>query len=304
MGLLVDRLASGQPLLLDGAMGTELDRRGVRTYLPLWSAWGLIERPEVVKAIHLDYATAGADILVTDTFRTTRRMLSRAGRDPDEAEALDALAVRLAREAVTESGGNALVAGSLAPLEDCYSPWHSPGDDTSLAEHRIQSRQLAEAGADFLMIETMPLIEEAAAAVKAGLETGLDVTVGFVLGSDGRLLSGETLDLAVARLSKQPVSAIFVNCSPPAVVTAAITEMKKLTALPIGGYANLGAVEASVGWAADDAVTSEEYAAVALGWIRAGAQIAGGCCGTRPEHVAAIRGALDELSMQSQLLLG
>jgi homocysteine S-methyltransferase len=289
---LADRLARGRPLLLDGAMGTELDRRGVRTTLPLWSAIGVVERPEVVGEIHRDYALAGADVLTTNTFRTTRRTLEKAGRDPDEAEALDRLAVALAREAATDAGSDALIAGSIAPLEDCYSPWLSPGLEIALAEHRIQAAQLANAGADFLMIETMPLIEEAEAAVTAALETGLEVTAGFVLGADGRLLSGESLDEAVTRLMKLRISAILVNCSPPSVISNGIAALRGLTSLPVGGYANLGIVNDVVGWSSDDSVTGPDYAHSALGWIANGASIVGGCCGTSIAHIRALRSAL------------
>jgi len=291
-GPLATRLAVGRALLLDGAMGTELDRRGVRTFLPLWSALGLIERPDVVRAIHRDYAAAGADILTTNTFRTTRRMLQRAGRDPNEVVKLNALAVRLTREAAVDAGRNVLVAGSIAPLEDCYSPQLSPNSAIAFGEHCEQARLLADAGADFLMIETMPLIAEAEAAVQAAMSTGLEATVGFVVGKDGRLLSGEPLNLAVRTLSQYPVIAFFVNCSPPEVIERAIGAMRRETDRAIGGYANLGTVEGTVGWSADDTFIGARYASHALGWLAAGAQIVGGCCGTRPEHIAAVRDAL------------
>jgi S-methylmethionine-dependent homocysteine/selenocysteine methylase len=273
-------------------MGTELDRRGVHTYLPLWSAIGLIERPDAVREIHRDYAIAGADILTTTTFRTTRRMLERAGRDPNESVELNALAVQLAREAAADSGSDLLVAGSIAPLEDCYSPELSPDPEIAFCEHREQAELLADAGADFFMIETMPLMAEAEAAVRAALSTGLEVTVGFVLGGDGCLLSGEPLDLAVRRLSEYPVVALFVNCSPTSIVDRAIGQMRQETDCMIGGYADLGTVEGTVGWSADDTVSGEIYARHALRWLAAGARIVGGCCGTRPEHIAAIRAAL------------
>ena len=292
-GPLAARLASGRALLLDGAMGTELDRRGVRTYLPLWSALGLIERPDVVREIHRDYAEAGAEILTTNTFRTTRRTLTHAGRDPNEVEDLNALAVRLAREGAADGGGDVLVAGSIAPLEDCYSPELSPDPEFAYAEHREQATLLAEAGADFLMIETMPLIAEAEAAARAALETGLEVTVGFVVGVDGRLLSGETLDDAAGALGRYPVAALFVNCSAPPVISNGVRALAALTERPVGGYANLGAVEETVGWSADQSFTDERYAAIARSWVDAGAQIVGGCCGTRPEHIAALRTALN-----------
>ncbi|HEU0114112.1 MAG TPA: homocysteine S-methyltransferase family protein, partial [Thermomicrobiales bacterium] len=120
---LAARLAAGKPLLLDAAMGTELDRRGVRTTLPLWSAIGLIAAPDVVRQIHLDNLAAGADIITTDTFRTIRRTFAKAGRDPQEGVRLNAVAVDLARAARDKANRpDALIAGSIAPLEDCYSP--------------------------------------------------------------------------------------------------------------------------------------------------------------------------------------
>src|SRR4051812_3073092 len=252
-GPLAARLSSGRPVLLDGAMGTELDARGVATYLPLWSALGLIERPDVVEQIHVDYAEAGADILITNTFRTTSRTLATAARDPGEAASLDRLAVELAKRASARSPRRPLVAGSLAPLEDCYSPWLSLGSEIAYREHREQAQRLAVAGSDFLMIETMPLIAEAVAALKAAGETGLEVTVGFVLGMDGVLLSGETLADAVRAVEPHLPAAIFVNCTPPDVIDRALPVLRDLTELPIGVYANLGVAQDSTGWTSDSA---------------------------------------------------
>jgi S-methylmethionine-dependent homocysteine/selenocysteine methylase len=278
--------------LLDGATGTELDRRGVRTTLPLWSALGLIEAPHVVRAIHEDYVRAGADVLTANTFRTTGRTLAKAGRPAGEAAVLTNQAVQMARAAATLRPGT-LVAGSLAPLEDCYSPWLSPPFDVALAEHRVQARLLAEAGVDFLIIETMPCAAEAEAALIAAREIDLETTIGFVLGDDGRLLSGERLTDAVGRVAPHGPTAILVNCSPARVIELAIGDLRALTPLPIGGYANLGVAEATVGWEADDSVDGSSYAALVALWLDGGAQIVGGCCGTRPEHIAAVRALLD-----------
>lgn len=291
-GPLAARLEPGRPLVLDGALGTELDRRGVRTYLPLWSALGLIERPEVVEQVHRDYAAAGADVLITNTFRTTRYTLEKGGRDGNEAVALNRLAVEVARAAADAGGRRALVAGSIAPLEECYAPGLSPGASAYVA-HREQARQLADAGADFLMIETMPIVSEAEAAARAALETGLEVTVGFVLGDDGRILSGETLAQAVEALRDLPISGIVVNCSPAAVITDALRVLRNLTDMPIGGYANLGTVEATVGWTPDERIDGRAYAVRVEPWLEAGAMLVGGCCGTRPAHIAAVRALVD-----------
>lgn len=289
-----ERLAAGQPLLLDGAMGTELDRRGVPVPAPLWSALALIERPDVVRAIHLDYARAGADILTTNTFRTTRRTLAGAGRDPDEAGLLTGRAVALAREARAGAGRpEILIAGSIAPLEDCYSPELSPPFETALREHRLQAASLAAAGVDLLLIETMPRVAEAEAAVRAARETGLPAAVSFVVGADGRLLSGEPLSAAVVRVKPHNPSAILINCAAPGVVGAALDELARLTDRPRGGYANVCMPDAVGGWVTDPAISGAAYAAAVASWLAQGALIVGGCCGSEPRHIAALRGLLD-----------
>jgi S-methylmethionine-dependent homocysteine/selenocysteine methylase len=294
------RLRDGPPLLLDAAMGSDLDRRGLATTLPLWSAVALMQRPELVRQIHRENLRAGADIITTNTFRTTARTLRSAGLDPDRARELDALAVRLALEAREEAGRlDALIAGSMAPLEDCYLPVFETPADQALAEHRAHAASLAEDGVDLLLVETMPTASEAAIALQAALETGAPVTIGFVCApaeddEPPRLLSGESLDSAVARVGPLGPAAILVNCAAPPVIMAALRELRQLTSLPIGGYANGGHVDDVVGWAPDADLTPDRYTAFAREWLALGARIIGGCCGTTPEHTAALRRLLDE----------
>jgi S-methylmethionine-dependent homocysteine/selenocysteine methylase len=299
MAGLVERLHDRKPLLLDAAMGSDLDRRGLPTTLPLWSARGPLERPALVRQIHLENLLAGADIVTTDTFRTTSRTLRKAGLDPARATALDRLAVQLAREARAEAGRpEALLAGSIAPLEDCYLPTFDTDPATALAEHRAQARSLAAAGVDFLMVETMPTVAEAVIALQAAIETGLPVTVGFVCeqpASDepARLLSGETLAEAVSRVRALAPAMVIVNCAPATVITSALRQLRALTSLPLGGYANAGHVDDTVGWAPDPQMTGARYAGHAQHWLDLGARVIGGCCGTNPEHTAALRRLID-----------
>jgi S-methylmethionine-dependent homocysteine/selenocysteine methylase len=296
-----ERLRYGTPLVLDAAMGSDLDRRGLPTTLPLWSAVGLLERPDLVRRIHLENLLAGADIITTDTFRTTAHTLRKAGIDPARAPDLDALAVRLAVEARSEAGRPAAwIAGSIAPLEDCYLPTFETPPEIALAEHRAQAGNLAAAGVDLIMVETMPTVAEAEIALRAAVETGRPATVGFVCampdrGEPVRLLSGETLSDAVARVSPLAPAAIFVNCAAPPVITAALRELRELTALPIGAYANVGHVDDERGWSPDGGITGKRYAEHAAEWISLGARVVGGCCGTHPEHTAALRRLIDTL---------
>lgn len=295
----LERLHAGPPLVLDAAMGSDLDRRGLATRLPLWSALGLLERPELVRQIHADNLRAGADIITTNTFRSTARTLRKAGLDPERAAALDALAVRLAREAIVEAGRpEALVAGSIAPLDECYAPTFDTPRGVALEEHRAHARDLAAAGVDLLLIETMPTIAEAEIALEAAQETGLPVTVGFVCaplasGEPVRLMSGEPLAEAARRVALGRPDALFVNCASPEVIAAALPVLREASSLPVGAYANVGQVDDEVGWSPSGNVGGEGYAEHAREWLALGAQIVGGCCGTHPEHTAALRRLVD-----------
>lgn len=283
-------------------MGSDLDRRGLATRLPLWSAIGLLARPALVRQIHVDNLRAGADIITTNTFRSTARTLRKAGLDPARAAELDALAVRLAREAIEESGRpDALVAGSIAPLDECYDPTFDTPRDIALEEHRAQARNLADAGVDLVIIETMPTIAEAEIALEAAKATGLPVTVGFVCarlepGEPVRLMSGEPLAEAARRLARGRPDALFVNCAAPEVIAAALPVLREATSLPVGAYANVGQVDNEVGWSPAGNVGGEGYANYAHEWLVLGARVVGGCCGTHPEHTAALRRLVDSLA--------
>lgn len=300
---LAEQLRSGPALLLDAAMGSDLDRRGLPTTLPLWSALGLIERPDLVQAIHRDNLEAGADILTTNTFRSTARTLRKAGLDVSAADGLDRLAVELAVAAREEAGrADALIAGSIAPLDECYEPTFETAEDIALGEHEVQARNLAAAGVDFLMVETMPTIREAVLTTRAALQTGLPVTVGFVCeaapeaGGAARLMSGESLADAVAALKPYPVTMIFANCAPPGVISSALAQLRDLTDIPLGGYANVGHVDDDVGWDPAGGLRGDAYAEAAARWLDLGARVIGGCCGTHPEHTQALRRLLDDRS--------
>jgi len=275
--------------ILDGATGTELERRGVACDLPLWSARALIEAPEVVRAIHRDYAGAGAHALTANTFRTQRRTLARAGLAERAAE-LTALAVQLAREGAREAGtANALVFGSAPPLEDCYSPALVPADSALASEHAEHARNLVAAGVDAILVETMNSAREAEAALRAAREAGAVALVSFVCAPGARLLSGEPLACAIASVLPLAPLAIGVNCAPWHTLAPCL-EVLRDARMPFFAYANLGAP--LMGGARTDAQTPREFSAAARPWLDAGASWVGGCCGTRPEHVAALASVL------------
>src|SRR5947199_10355411 len=137
-----------RPLVLDGALGTELEGRGVNTSGKSWTARGLVSHPDLIFRVHKEYLWQGADIITANTFRTNPRALKDTGLD---AEALTKKAVRIARRARRDRMRDNQVAGSIAPVEDCFSPDLVPASDAALIEeHRLMARWLDEARVDII----------------------------------------------------------------------------------------------------------------------------------------------------------
>ncbi len=297
---ILKRLTETRPILLDGATGTELERRGVSTTLPLWSARALLEAPNTLRQIHADYARAGAEILTANTFRTHRRSLAHAGLG-DQAAALTQQAVALARAGAAEAAPSrpVYIAGSQAPLEDCYSPDLVPPQAECEREHAEMARHLAAAGVDLILVETMNTIREAVAATRAARATGLPVLTSFVCRSDHTLFSGESLSAAVQALAPLGVAGLLVNCTPATTIHAPLVELiaavraQPAPVLVTGLYANIGHTNDLTGWTNTADISPLEYARLATNWLRLGAKLIGGCCGTTPAHIAALHVMLD-----------
>jgi S-methylmethionine-dependent homocysteine/selenocysteine methylase len=251
----------------------------------LWSASALLTHPEVVREIHEEYIRAGAEVITANTFRTNVRSVERARFD-GQARELTHLAVRLAQDARQRAAGHPVwVAGSISPVEDCFSPRLAPDHDTAFREHALLAGWLADASVDLILIETMNTIGEAVAATEAAIATGLPVCVSFTCAEDGRILSGEALSDAVTALEPLRPDALLVNCIPTPSVSTALRELAAHTSLPIGAYGNLGPPVAADAWALESEITPARYRDFATDWIDHGATIIGGCCGTTPEYV-------------------
>jgi S-methylmethionine-dependent homocysteine/selenocysteine methylase len=292
-GALGRALGNNRVLLLDAAMGTELQRRGFATDLPLWSARALLEHPDAVLQIHRDYVSAGADVITTNTFRTTGRTFRRAGLT-DRSAALTAHAVSLARAA---SGSAAprrvLVAGSIAPLEDCYRPDLVPPDDVLALEHTELAGRLAANGVDLILLETFGTIRETVAACRAAIGTGLDVVVSFLCRPDGVLYGGEDLPSAVRTIERLGPAAVSVNCISPRHADAILQALVTSTSLPCAIYANVGFPGEERTGAFRRDLRPGEYAAHATRWLALGASIIGGCCGTTAADLRELRAVID-----------
>ena len=290
ISLLKKRLARNELLILDGAMGTELQRKGVKTQLPLWSASALLSSPALVREIHESYIAAGADIITTNTFRTQKRTLAKAGI-AEKTRGLNFLAVKLAKGAVKNSGNrNCLVAGGIAPLEDCYSPELSPAYVQAKKEHSENAKFLADAGADFFLIETMNTLHEARAALEACRSTGKGAMVSFVCNDNGKLLNGEPLSESMHSLMNLKPLAFLVNCISVSTANRVAKILARESPIAWGIYAQgLGKPDDKLGWKFTRG-NMKDYFSAAKKWRKEGAAIIGGCCGTNPETISQLSG--------------
>jgi homocysteine S-methyltransferase len=291
-------------VLADGAMGTVLYARGIfinRCYDEL-----NLSDPGLILAIHEEYLQAGAELLETNTFGANRFRLARHGLAGKVAE-INAAGVRIARQAVEHlrerQASQAWVSGSVGPLGVRLEPLGKTGLDEARAAFAEQIRALKEAGVDMLIIETMPALNEAREALEAAREVApeLPVAVMVTVDDESNCLDGASPAHAAALLTEWGASAIGVNCSTgPATVLTAIEAMRGATTLPLVAMPNAGMPRAVEG--RNIYLCSPEYMAnFARKAIAAGAQIVGGCCGTTPNHIRAMRSAMRALDAQARV---
>lgn len=271
--------------ILDGAMGTELERRGFDTSLSGWTAWALVREPELVLRIHEDYVDAGADIITTNTFRTNPYSHKTTGLDPKE---LTKTACELAKIAI---GGkyNKYIAGSVAPVCDCFSPEMFPGMKAAQNDHYEHCLNLKEGGVDFILAETMNSIKEAEIVLNQTKELNLQAMVSFTLNKDGNILNGDSLIDAYYRVVEFKPTAFLINCTPIRIIEKVIEGLLSISRIPIGIYPNFGE---PIDRQFSEYLTPEEFAEILSSFKEKGIKILGGCCGTTPEHIRALKNIL------------
>ena len=284
----------------DGAMGTELRRRGVEVpshVESIWSALALKEATSIVEEIHIDYIEAGSDYITTNNYAVTRPILSRDNLD-NELESLTIKSIEIAKAALLKTKREDVkILGSLPPLETSYRA------DLILKEEEM-NKQYSEIAnilkdkVDIIICETMASALEAKCALKAALETNMPVWVSWTLHGDVRntLPSGETVNQAFTELNGLEPDAYLVNCCAANLVTPSIKALKELTDIPIGGYANAENVAldtensnlkfaAERHWNSAIEINEKAYLEEARLWIKEGASIVGGCCRTNPNYI-------------------
>jgi S-methylmethionine-dependent homocysteine/selenocysteine methylase len=309
---LMSALAAGDVLITDGAMGTELERRGAPMDLDCWSALAIESSPEIVTSIHDDYVAAGADILLTHTFPLARHTIEVIGRG-DDAPELNRRAAELCRRAVdhVEDGRCRWVAGSV-------SNYRSAGDRSPLQGHSglrasfdEQIGVLADAGVDLIALEMLSDVEISSEAISAAMATSLPVMIGVTCdwGPDGQTIvtrghemSLHTEPMLLDDLLPELLRSVdsgdgrtilaIMHCELDVTGPALDIARRHWSGL-LAAYPNSGEI-IPPNWQFDTVCTPAEYADAAMDWIDRGATIVGGCCGIGPDHIAELRRRLSD----------
>ncbi len=283
------RIARGERILIDGATGTEIERRGVPQLENAWNGGGALSHPDVLRSVHEDYIREGAEIVIANTFATHRHALRDAGVE-DRFEALNRRGVELAIEARERMRApEVLVAGGLS-YWSWAGNWAAPEDLRSDAEE--QAAIMAEAGADLLMLEMMVDIDSLLVTLEASQASGLPVWVGLSCQPDASgamaLLRGGSLAAALDAIRDRDVPLVSIMHTEVEHIDACLDVVPGHWSGPLGVYAH------SARWVGDacvyDAtVTPEDYAALTSSWLDRGVQVIGGCCGLGVDHIKALK---------------
>jgi S-methylmethionine-dependent homocysteine/selenocysteine methylase len=288
-----ERLARGEVIILDGGTGTELERRGVPMHDVSWSGIASLGHGATLRQIHADYIAAGAEVIITNTFASSRYMLEAAGLGERLREA-NVAAVEAARAARDQAAGSreVWIAGSISPMAPGADRARRPDLETVAASFREQAEILADAGVDLLVLEMMRDVDYARPAIDAAVATGLPVWVGFscVVSRANEIVMAPGIadDLRFAEVL-EPVMArggslAAVMHSDVEVTWPALEIARRHWQGPLGAYAHSGRF-VMPHWQFDEVISPEAYLEQAERWLGLGVQVIGGCCGIGPEHI-------------------
>lgn len=290
-------LVKKDPVLLDGATGTNLQKAGMPVGV-CPEQW-ILENSEVLIDLQKQYVEAGTDILFAPTFTASRIKLKEYGLE-DHLEEMNRKLVALSKEAA--KGTNALVAGDLTMTGEQLYPLGDLMFEDLVDVYKEQAKIIAEAGADLFVVETMMSLQECRAAVLAIREVcDLPVMVSLTYNEDGRTLYGTDPVTAVVVMQSLGADAVGMNCSTgPEAMLEPIAKMAEYATIPLLAKPNAGMPELIDGQTVFN-VEPEEFAEVGKKLVEEGAAIIGGCCGTTPEHIRALKEAVKGIPVKAPL---
>ena len=293
------KLDAGEVVILDGGTGTELERRGVPMDSVAWSGAALYTHPGIVRQVHQDYIRTGADIVITNTFSTCRHTLEGAGLG-DQVADINKRAVSVVNEAIeiAEADRTVYVAGAISTFRPGNDQKLMPSQEAARSNYKEQAELLAEAGVDLLVMEMMVDLEQSVLAIESAVSTGLPVWVGYScrtsVGGDVLLLNrrrDEDFAEALDQLSALGGSLVAVMHTEIDDTVPALNVVGDRWKGPLGSFPHSGGF-VMPNWQFKDIMSPEDYLVEAQKWVRMGVQVIGGCCGTTPEHIRALKDGL------------
>lgn len=289
---LMQRIQNGEQILIDGATGTEVERRGVPQLDNAWNGGGAITHPDIVRQIHEEYITHGAEIIISNTFATGRHNLLDASC-VEQFDSLNRRGVELAIEArANQQTPNVLVAGGI-------SHWDFNNNPPSLADLRQnvldQAAIMAEAGADLLMLEMMVDMDKLRVVVESAKQVGLPIWAGLScdLAEDGtpKLQHKGSLLEAMAYLKSDSIDLLNIMHTQVEYVDTCLDVVQDNWSKPVGVYAHSG-IFIDGKWIFESVISPDDYAAAAEGWLKRGVNVIGGCCGVGVRHIETLNGMM------------
>ncbi len=289
---MMERAKNEHVILMDGATGTEVERRGVAQLDNAWNGGAALSDPDILRTVHEDYIQNGAEIIISNTFANAKHALIDAGRETD-FEQLNSQAVQIAVEARKKTNADHVcVAGGI-------SYWTWTGKKPSLADLKstvsTQAQIMAESGADLLMLEMMIDIEQMMVTYEAAKSSGLPTWIGLTCVADDRgeicLRDGDPLAQALASLSNDKPDVMNIMHTDVSHVIPALNHLKSSWKKHVGVYAHSGKT-INGKWTFNDVLSPAEYQQHAESWIDKGVTFIGGCCGINVKHIALLNKTL------------
>ena len=279
--------------ILDGALGTQLIKKGLALPEHIWSAEANIKNPEIIKNLYSHYINSGADYITTNTFRTTNRAYSKIIKNQndqtinykEQAKISFNKAIEIAKSIATK---NIEIIGSLAPLEDCYDPNLFPNREIAYNEYTELGCWFSDVEVNILMLETMNSIIETEIAIHALKIFEIPIWVSFVLKDNQHLLSGEKLVDALKVLTKYKIDAVLLNCNSIERTNIAMKILADKWTGKWGIYPNLGTGEPSINGVITNYSSMQKFIDIIGKAANMGASILGGCCGSSHMHIKEI----------------
>ena len=276
-------------LIINGAMGTELMDQGIMLPLPLWSAQANTGQPQIVQNIHQKYVDAGADIITTNTFRTTTWSYRRAGYSPKRAQ-------RKAKESLMKSidlGRSVnpkILAGSITSINDCYEPDKFPGKSIAEDSYGETLEWFTEAGVEHIFLETMGHLEEIKILIDASKNIS-ELYLSLIIKDKEHLLSGHLIE-DVFPIVNDKISCLMLNCNTIDITNRVLDSFINNWNSKWGVYPNLGLTKPEPDGKMIQKVDDDEFERTMISYIKKSPTIIGACCGSSPKHIRKIKNLL------------